>query len=180
MSLLLIIGPSGSGKSTLLRRLVEYGHIRVVPTWTTRPGRGDETDDIEHVYTSDEQFDTQKFMAVVKPFGLPYRYGMPFFKETKGDITVIMVRAPQVAEFKLGFPDAKVYQIEAPYALASERLSRRTVTNESNEIRVEDYAKERALGRTLADRVFINDQTPEILDKQIIASIHTDFSAIFG
>lgn len=179
MALLLIIGPSGSGKSTMLRALATDRRIQIIPTWTTRPKRDDEADDIEHIYVSDETFDAQKFIAAVEPFGLSYRYGLPFFTVTDDKLTIVMVRAPQVAEFKHGFPEAHVYQIEAPYALTADRLGWREAAGETNGSRLEDYTKERTLGRTLADRVFVNNQTPEILLTNFTAALQTDFPTIF-
>lgn len=180
MPLLLIIGPSGTGKSTLLRGLDSELNINIVPTWTTRPPRGDESNDSEHIYATDDEFDAQSFVATVEPFSLPYRYGLPVFRLSNDTLTVIMMRADQAAQLKSRFSDAIIYQIEAPYSAVSDRLAARESSGETSGSRLDDYEKEQAAGRQIANRVFQNDQSPASLHNQVVASLKIDFPTLFS
>lgn len=175
MPLLVIIGPSGAGKSTLVRKLIEDTRIQLIPTWTTRPRRSDEQNDIEHIYTSDEDFDQQQFLAQVPMFGLPYRYGLPKFTVSDDVISVVMLRAPLIEKFRRIAPDFKIYEIDAPFADISNRLTERERHGEPTGSRLHSYETEVTLGESIADRVFHNNSTPDKLYHDIITALSEDF-----
>ena len=51
--MVILIGKSASGKDTVAKRLIkDYGYQKIV-TWTTRPMRPGEKQDITYHYTSD-------------------------------------------------------------------------------------------------------------------------------
>lgn len=177
MPILLIIGPSASGKSALLRRLIASYSLVVIPTWTTRPMRDDEADDPEHMYVSDAEFDARTFIATVTPFGVLYRYGLPVFRDNPDQLTVVMVRAPQVAQFKAGFPNAVVYQIQAPYETVTARLAVRDAAQVQGS-RLRDYDAEVELGRSLADRTFHNDSSIDALYEKVSTAMMQDFNIL--
>lgn len=180
---LAFIGPSGSGKSTVVRALHRRGVIEVTPSWTTRPRRGDELDGaIEHRFVSEEAFSEREsagfFLEVVRPFGLPYRYGLPSIEPVPGGrVPAIMVRAPLMPLVVRHFPRHVTYQIEAPYDRARQRMVRTGGSVAALGTRLESFEEERRLGRTLAARSFVNDATVADLVEAVADAISTDFRA---
>ena len=54
----ILVGPSGAGKSTLLAKVLnEVQGLSQMATGTTRPRRTDETEGLQHLFFSDEEFD---------------------------------------------------------------------------------------------------------------------------
>lgn len=156
MKLLVIIGPSGSGKSTAMRELQARGRILVTPSWTTRPRRADESKDtVEHRFVDDDEFDRLQgedfFIETIDLFG--HRYGMSRVEEPPaGVIPTIMLRAPRLNLVALHYPDHVVYQIEASFEEARQRILANGGITE-DDIRVTGWKEERSLGAQFADRV---------------------------
>ena len=160
---LVVIGPSGSGKSSVVRALADRGVIRVHPTWTTRPPRPDELDGSpEHVFVTEDRFDELVeegfFLDTVAMFGLPYRYGLPTVRPSDdGRVDTIMLRAALVDRLKPFVASFVVYQIEDTTDRVRERLIARGCPADELAARLRDNEVEVALGRRIADRVFVND-----------------------
>ena len=164
-----IIGPSGCGKSTIVADLVRRELALIVPSWTDRPRRPGE-EPLEHVFVSSIEFDRAEadnmFLGVVKPFDLPYRYGLPKLQIELGVPTIVMLRAPFVSTFRSFYPNAPVYQIEASFRFAEKAVWARNDSDEGS--RLSGFEKELALGRTVADRILVNDGNDiELLANQI-------------
>lgn len=178
---LVFIGPSGSGKSTVVRALHRSGVIEVTPSWTTRPRRADELDgSIEHRFVDDAEFDDLEkegfFLDVVRPFALPYRYGLPQIEEPPaGRVPAIMVRAPHLPLVARHFPDHLIYQIEGTDDRTRARRSPAGSDEARPGTRYRGHEEERQLGRTLAHRVFVNATTPAELVSAMTNAIESDF-----
>lgn len=156
MKVLVFIGPSGTGKSTLLRALHRDGVIDVVPSWTTRPRRNEETGgDIDHRFVGSAEFDELEgrgyFLEVIEMFG--FRYGLPAVGPPKnGKVPAILVRAPLMELVVKHFPDHVVYQVEASLEDVRERLQSRRMPHTEMEARLAAFREELSLGRQLSDR----------------------------
>lgn len=177
----MFIGPSGSGKSTVVRELHRGGLIAVTPSWTTRPRRSDERQgSVEHRFVPDHEFTNLEregyFLEVVRPFGLPHRYGLPRVDPwPAGPVSSIMVRAPLMPLVARHFPHHLTYQIEDSYDRAKDRVVVAGGGGAGLGTRLEGYEDERRLGRELANRVFVNCTTASELLSAIADAINQDF-----
>jgi len=179
--LLIIIGPSGAGKSTIIKKLHDEGLIVLTPTWTTRPPRPGEIDmGIEHHFATNEEFDKKVsdkfFLETVKMFGLSYRYGLPEITKAKfPKISLVMLRASLINLFNKYYDNYIIYQIEDNISNIEKRLLDRKMKGEALGTRLNDYREEVELGRSLANRVFINTGIDKLHD-EIKESIKLDFT----
>lgn len=166
--LLVLIGPSGCGKSTLLHALAQRHRVELAPTWTDRPRRADDSEG-EHHFVASAVFDQAAaaghFLAVVQPFDLPYRYGLPTIPAASDSLLVVVIRAAYVTAFRGHYPAAVVYQLEADYDFVTRSVSARDDADHGS--RLTDFGTEIQAGRSVADRVFHNDG--QHLPKLIIA-----------
>lgn len=175
----MIIGPSGAGKSTVLERLVEAGVAEVLPTWTTRPPRGDETGgSLEHVFCSTEEFAKAKadgkFLHTDTAFGLSYEYGLPMPTALPKDkVLIVMLRVMVLEPLYKFVKNPIIYQIEADEARAKKVLEQRSEDSDIGR-RLTDYVREMEAGRQIAKRVFVNDSI-ERVTAEILEAIKKDF-----
>lgn len=181
---LVIIGPSGVGKTSVVRTLQRKGLVQLVPSWTTRPPRDDEKDEVvsDHVFVSNEEFDAKVeegfFLEQAALFGLSYRYGLPRINEMAIDpavIPVVLLNAPLLPLVKKYYDNFIVYQIEDSEERVAKRLARREQTGELPGDRMKHFIEEVAAGRRYASRTFINQNTITSVADEIEASIRTDF-----
>ncbi len=146
--IIVIIGPSGAGKSSVAKILCDAYGFTLEKTVTTRPQR--DAYDTDHVFVSEETYqhmlDAKAFFGTLDVFG--HRYGLPRFNPQAP--TVLLLRAPAIAEFLTMFPDAYIVEIDAPVEVLTARLAARGSTDR---IDSELLEKEIALGRTLASQV---------------------------
>jgi ribose 1,5-bisphosphokinase PhnN len=182
--MLVVIGPSGGGKSSAVRELATAGLVRVLPTWTTRPARVDESGTcLEHEFVDDAEFDRLDtagfFLGTVEMFGLGYRYGLPDPRDRPPDagspVDVVMLRAPLLGELARHVPEFVTYQISASPAVAEPRLHRRGLSDEEVAARISDNLVETALGAELADRCFTSDGDLGCLVDDLSAALRIDF-----
>jgi guanylate kinase len=169
MKVLVIIGPSGSGKSTLIRELHRREIVEVMPSWTTRPRREDESGgDFDHRFVTDEEFsklhDDGYFLEAIDMFG--FRYGLPAVTPPQNNrIPAILVRASLLGLVSIHFPNHVIYQIESSLEAVSQRLEARQIPRSEREGRLRGYADELALGRQICHRRFdTSDQLAEVTD----------------
>ncbi len=172
-----IIGPSGCGKSTIVEMLFEKDKIIVNPTFTDRPRRIGEKN-LEHEFITRRKFDDlenqEKFIEVVQPFGLKYRYGTPRLNNKTNKISVLMLRAPFVPQLLYHYPKSIIYQIEASYEFARSAINKRGVRiNVGNRLTLFD--SEINLGRKYADRIFVNGGHIDELLEEILDKMMKDF-----
>ena len=179
MKVLVFIGPSGSGKSTLLRELYRRGEILPTPSWTTRPRRRDEADDlIDHRFVTARRFSQLQeegfFLEVIEMFG--FRYGLPPVQPPVDErIPVISVRAELLDLVSKHFPDHVVYQFESTLQTASERVEARQSPALDVERRLRAFDDEVALGRLLAHRRFDTSGPLSELADLVGSAIAEDF-----
>ena len=179
--LIAVIGPSGTGKSTVVRALAAARIVDVTPSWTTRPARpGEEGVCVEHRFVTDEEFDTLQgrgaFAATIRPFDLPYRYGLPAISRPRhGAVALLMLRAALIPALRAHYDRPAIYQIEDSRERVADRLLRRHRAPAELGTRLIDYDVEVALGRAVADRVFVNDRTVPRLVAVMREAIATDF-----
>lgn len=167
MSVTVIIGPSGAGKSTVARLLQEKYGFRLQKTVTTRPQRNEH--DTDHIFVNEETFQTMSaskaFFGTMPTF--EYNYGLPKFDPS--DRTLLLLRAPVMEEFKTRFPDAHIFEIDAPLNVLEKRLIMR---DDYDRIDPEVLEKEIALGRSLAQQSFNSSHlTPEEIADQIAQAV---------
>lgn len=178
MRILGIIGPSGTGKTTILSRLYEEGLVYINPTYTDRLRRKGE-EPLEHEFITRKEFDklqdSDYFAEVVQPFGLEYRYGVPYLKQQGGKIVVLMLRVQFLPLLNKHYPDNVIYQIEAPLSVAKDRIKDRDDNKPGT--RLKDFQKELEQGRLSADRVFVNDNQKQCI-AQIKEALNSDFNSI--
>lgn len=180
--ILIIIGPSGSGKSTAARQLSKRHVVELVPTWTTRlPRSGEKTKAIEHAFVTESEFQAAKtkgvFLHTLQMFDLPYWYGAPKIpKPQHNRVPLIILRASLIDIFSQYYSNYIIYQIEDSLSRIKKRLAERGLQGEEMGSRLSDYNKEVALGRTLAQRTFINTGSTEALITKIEQAIAKDFA----
>lgn len=177
MRVLGIIGPSGCGKTTILKQLHKEGLVYINPTYTERPKRTEDEEELEHKFITPAEFDRLEasgfFIKVIRAFGLKYRYAVPKLQEENGKVALVMLRAQLVPLLLKLYPASKVYQIEAPFSVAVEWMKKRG----DGEIgtRMDDFEAEAKQGREYADRVFINDGDLSACVRRISGAIEEDF-----
>lgn len=169
MSVVVLIGPSGAGKSTVAGILREKYGFHLQKTVTTRPQRGPY--DTDHIFVNEETFDTMNdsgsFFGTLPTF--EYKYGLPKFDPSA--LTLLLLRAPAVEEFRTRFPDAHIFEVDAPLDVLEKRLIAR---NTYDRINPEVLEKEITWGRSLAERYF---NSSVLSAEQIAQAIAEDTAA---
>lgn len=175
-----LIGASGVGKSTVARRLDSAGEVWVVPTYTTRPPRPEERwGSVDHRFCDADEFDAMladgRFAATGELPGLGHRYGLPTLPRGVDRPLLVVGRARNVAAVQaLGRP-TRVYQLEVAADTCRSRIAGRGTSVGELEVRAQAYWSELASGRGVADRIFVNDTTPEALATEVAAAIRHDW-----
>ncbi len=176
MRVLGIIGPSGCGKTTILKQLFEEGLVYVNPTYTERPKRPGE-EELEHKFVTKDEFTRLEksgfFVEVIQAFGLKYRYGVPHLKDGQGKVSLVMLRAPLVPLLLKHHPDHVIYQIEAPFSVASEWMKKRGDSELGS--RLDDFQKELMLGKKYATRVIVNNGDSTACAEEVKKALELDF-----
>jgi len=162
MKPLVLIGPSGAGKSTIARDLVSTYGFTLVRTVTTRPPR--DLDDDMHEFVDEEEFARRRthdeFIGLLDAFGA--HYGLPHFTDIEKPL--LLLRAPAIEQFLVGFPDTLVVEIEAPVDILVERLKLRGDIDRANPELLE---REMAYGRVLAGLTLTSIDSPALLAEKI-------------
>ena len=93
--MLVICGKSASGKDTVIKEMTKRGWRRVV-TWTTRPRRLGEVDNVDYHFVTDDEFDLlirHNYFVECKKYkttdGSVWRYGSHI--DNEGDNAVIVL-----------------------------------------------------------------------------------------
>jgi hypothetical protein len=106
-------------------------------------------------------------------FGLPYRYGLPPVEPPPvGQVAAVMARAGVLPLVARHFPSYVCYQIEDDRDRARVRLLAR---GSGLGTRLDGYEEERAAGRRVAHRVFVNGGPIGALVDAVAAAIAEDF-----
>ncbi len=122
MSILFIVSaPSGSGKSTLVRRLLEQDPDLVFSiSWTTRPPRGHEQQDVDYHFVSRGEFEAaiarNEFFEHAEVFGNHYgtHCGVLECARVAGKDLLLDIDVQGAGQLKLKVPDAVAIFILAP------------------------------------------------------------------
>lgn len=133
-NMVILIGKSASGKDTVAKRLIkDYGYQKIV-TWTTRPMRPGEKQDITYHYTSDEEFQDkieEGFFAEWKKydsvFGTWY-YGTPLLEiESFTDENRVIIITPDGYENIRQYLDRNtlVVYLDVKNSILKKRLKKR-------------------------------------------------------
>jgi guanylate kinase len=182
--LLVVIGPSGAGKSTAVQALAAEDVVDVNPSWTTRPPRPGELERcVEHRFVTEREFDALDrrglFVETIRPFGLPYRYGLPAVRSSHGAaVPLLMLRAPHIPVLRRHYDRASIYQVEDARGRVAARLSARHRDPAELGTRLRDYEIEVEWGRLEASRVFVNDRDVASLVAAMREAIEADFGLV--
>jgi ribose 1,5-bisphosphokinase PhnN len=181
--LLVIVGPSGAGRSEAVRRLVADGLIELTPTWTTRPPRREELAScVEHRFVSELEFERLErcgaFLATARLPGAPFRYALPPVRWPQdGRVAAVTLGAALVPRLRRLVADLTVYQVEDEHDRAVERLRELSGGGAGPGSPLTDQEAEVALGRVVAQRIFVNCAGPAVLADVLGRAIRLDFAA---
>jgi len=176
-----LIGPAAAGKSSLAVRLEAAGDVCVLPTWTTRPPRADETaGSLDHVFCNDTEFDellTGGGMAGSGRLpGLSYRYGLPALDRRNGpQPLLVLARAQHVAALSRLGHRTVVYHLSAEADRCRARLANRGTSLDDVSARAASHVPELVNGRRIADRVFRNEGTLDDLADAVGSALKHDW-----
>jgi guanylate kinase len=175
-----LIGPAAAGKSSIAARLEAAGDVRVLPTWTTRPPRAEETTGcLDHVFCNDTEFDqllaAGGLAGTGRLPGLSYRYGMPLLgRRDGGRPLLVLARAQHVAALSRLGHRTVVYHVAADADRCRLRLAARGTDLEEAAARAASHSADLANGRRVADRVFPNDSTLDELADAVGSALMAD------
>jgi guanylate kinase len=175
-----LIGPAAAGKSSIAARLEAAGDVRVLPTWTTRPPRADETTgSLDHRFCSDTEFDqllaAGGMAATGRLPGLSYRYGLPVLGHCDGGRPLLVLgRAQHVAALSQLGQRTVVYHLRADADSCRFRMAARGTSVNDAAARAAGHVVELANGRRIADRVFSNDSTLDDLADAVRSALTHD------
>ena len=137
---LIIKGKSNSGKSTLAKALEEKGYKRII-TYTTRPMRPGEIQDVDYHFLSQEEFDKRKsegFFAETADYDATFghcSYGSS--KESYQEGTVIVLNPYGIKQIKAANINCNVLYLDINDELIRERAIARGDKLEEIERRIE-------------------------------------------
>jgi guanylate kinase len=175
-----LIGPAAAGKSSLATRLEAAGDVRVLPTWTTRPPRDDETaGSLDHVFCNDNEFDELLagggMAGSGRLPGLSYRYGLPALdRRNDRRPSLVLARAPHVAALSRLGHRTVVYHLSADADRCRARLATRGTSLDEVAARAASHASELVNGQRIADRAFRNEGTLDDLADAVGAALKHD------
>jgi guanylate kinase len=178
--IVVLIGPSAAGKSSLASRLAAAGDVRVLPTWTTRPPRGDEkAGSLDHHFCSNTEFDrllaNGGMAATGRLPGLTYRYGLPAVSHHGGGRPLlVLARSQHVAPLSRLGHRAVVYHLGADVDRCRLRLAARGSSLDEAAARTAAHADELANGQRLANRVFRSDGALDDLADAVGSALRHD------
>jgi guanylate kinase len=168
-SVFIISAPSGSGKSTLVHRL-----IRSVPglifsiSYTTRPRRPTETDGVDYLFISREEFEKRlakaEFLEYAEVFGNYYGTNRSAFERAvqEGKDLVLDIDVQGARQLKVAIPEAvSVFVLPPSREVLEQRLRARSEDSEEVIQRRLRGAAEEVRNYTQYDFVLINREIEE-------------------
>lgn len=182
--MIVLIGKTASGKDTILRKLVdEYGYHKLV-TYTTRPMRKKEKQDIDYHFISEKDF----LKKVDSGFFLEYRkyitddgvwyYGSAVSDYKKADEKTIVILTPSgldCLKILLNRNGIDINNITSLYIYANdntikERLKKRGDKLKESDRRISTDRRDFSNATNIVDRIFYNNKSNNIDD--VTKSIH--------
>ena len=107
-----IVGASGSGKTTLTIELYKHYKIPYVCSYTTRPMRPDETNNVEHRFVSDNDIPNKSDICAYTKFG-GYQYWTTFSQIEENPISTYIIDEAGIEYFNKNCGDRyKVYYVK--------------------------------------------------------------------
>jgi guanylate kinase len=163
-----IAGPSGVGKGSIASALRERTPgLWLSRSWTTRERRAGEPEDA-YVFVDRDAFDAHLasggFLEWAEVFG--HRYGTPWPQPPPGADVLLEIDVQGAAQVRSRHPEAVVVFVEAPSRQAQEeRLRNRGDGEDVIARRLAAAPDEEAAGRSLADRVVVNDELDRAVEE---------------
>lgn len=126
----MVSGPSGVGKSTALAELAKQPRVEVVTSFTTRPRRTDEIEEVDYHFVDEGRFlemaSRQEFLEWVQYDG--HYYGTPqrSVEEVleRGGVAVLEIERRGALAVKQRFPQAVLVLLKPPFPGELERRLR--------------------------------------------------------
>lgn len=169
--MLVLIGKAASGKDSVREILVKKHGFHSIVTYTTRPMRESEIQDITYHYISENDF-LQKiesgFFAEWKKYdvnGETWYYGSAKEDLKKADKNTIIILTPEgVRDIRDNDIDPTVIYLYTNLETIKKRLMKRNDTNDKLEDRIKRDTKDFEFAEILADKIISNDFNDDIND----------------
>ena len=169
--MLVLIDKAASGKDSVREILVKKHGFHSIVTYTTRPMREGEIQDITYHYISENDF-LQKiesgFFAEWKKYdvnGETWYYGSAKEDLKKADKNTIIILTPEgVRDIRDNDIDPTVIYLYTNLETIKKRLMKRNDTNDKLEDRIKRDTKDFEFAEILADKIISNDFNDDIND----------------
>jgi guanylate kinase len=169
ISVYIISAPSGSGKSTLVNRLMQtVPNLTFSISYTTRAPRGAETNGVDYVFISREEFirrlDRGEFLEHAEVFGNFYGTHRSTLEEAekKGCDLVLDIDVQGARQLKVAIPEAiSIFVLPPSREVLEQRLRARSEDSEEVIERRLKGAAEEVRNYTQYDYVLINREIEE-------------------
>lgn len=164
INVFIISAPSGSGKSTLVHRILKsVPGLTFSISYTTRPPRAAETDGVDYVFISREDFETRlgrgEFLEYAEVFGNYYGTNRASFERAaqEGRDLVLDIDVQGARQLKVAIPEAiSIFVLPPSREILEQRLRSRSQDTEEVIQRRLKGAAEEVRNYTQYDFVLIN------------------------
>lgn len=139
IKILIIAGKTTSGKTSIVNDLVSKYGMKQIITYTTRPIRKGETDDLTYHYINEEDFQTkikENFFAEWKSYET--QEGIWYYGTAKTDLdfadnnTVVILTPQGIRDISSLYTNNFVIYLYINHSTMKNRLSKRNVNKEEN------------------------------------------------
>jgi guanylate kinase len=169
ISVFIISAPSGSGKSTLVHRLMQtLPGLSFSISYTTRPPRPTETNGIDYIFVSREEFEASlargEFLEYAEVFGNYYGTNRSTFEKAAhaGLDLVLDIDVQGARQLKVAIPEAiSIFVLPPSREVLEQRLRSRSQDSEEVIQRRLKGAAEEVRNYTQYDYVLINREIEE-------------------
>lgn len=157
-----VFGAGGVGKGTVVSRLLRLSDgLWLSRSWTTRPRRPSEAEDV-YVFVGRDRFmdrvAANGFVEWTEFAGNGHLYGTPTMEPPEGSDVVLEIDSKGAVQVKDKYPEAVLIFIAAPSREAQERRLRQRGDDEASiEKRLAIADDEERLGHKIAQFVVVND-----------------------
>jgi guanylate kinase len=169
ISVFIISAPSGSGKSTLVHRLLQsVSNLTFSISYTTRPPRPSETNGVDYVFITREDFETRlargEFLEYAEVFGNYYGTNRESFERAvhEGRDLLLDIDVQGARQLKVAIPEAiSVFVLPPSREVLEQRLRARSQDSEEVIQRRLQGAAAEVRNYTQYDYVLINREIEE-------------------
>ena len=183
--MIIIIGKASSGKDAVKNALIKNHNYHGITTYTTRPMRKGEIQDVTYHYISEEEF-LEKidngFFAEWKSYNVEdktWYYGSAKEDLINADDSTLVILTPDgVRDVKKNGIDAKVIYLYANLHTIRKRLNIRNDINDKAEKRIQRDLKDFKDAEILADKIIYNNDGTNLDDvvKNIVEYVNGDMN----